>query len=165
MNLTEPLAIRAARSTTLLGMLMTALAVAHFYAPATHAISRTFSSSAQPSALAPVHVLFDSATLNGPFPSDWFTVPDSDQQTGRRIALPTPSDCVSNRSECEDVALLNLLDGFNQHPRLSIPFTAPIDPNSATSQSILVISLGSTLKDEVIRSERWSGSTRLSGMR
>ena len=149
MNLTESPAIRAARSTTLLGILMSALAVAHFYTPAIHAISRTFSSSTRPGALPPVYVLFDRATPDrGPFPSDWFTVPDPDQQTGRRIALPTPSDCVSNQSDCEDIALLNLLDGFNQHPRLSIPFTAPIDPNSATSQSIFVISLGSTLKSD-----------------
>jgi len=40
----------------------------------------------------PVHALFDVASrTNAPFPSDWFTVADDDQNTGRRVNLPLPN--------------------------------------------------------------------------
>lgn len=35
-----------------------------------------------------------------------------------------PADCVTNFLDCQDIAVLNRLDGFNQHPRLSIAFGA-----------------------------------------
>ena len=93
-----------------------------------------------------VHALFDlSSPSRGPFPSDRFTVADPDQNTGRRVALPLPWDCVANRSECEDLTVLNELDGFNQHPRVSIPFDGPIDVSTATSENIFIVSLGDTL--------------------
>jgi dienelactone hydrolase len=41
--------------------------------------------------------------------------------------------------------VLNKLDGFNLQPRLSIPFDGPIDVGSVTSQSVFLVSLGSTL--------------------
>src|SRR5207249_3394721 len=41
--------------------------------------------------------------------------------------------------------VINTLDGFNLLPRLSIPFDSSIDVATATSQSIFLISLGSTL--------------------
>ena len=90
-----------------------------------------------------VHPLFDLTTPAGsPFPSDRFTVADPEQNTGRRVALPMPADCVANRSECEEITLLNLLDGFNQHPRLSIPFDGDIDLSTATSDNIFLVALG-----------------------
>jgi hypothetical protein len=95
-----------------------------------------------------VHALFDlSAPVTGPFPSNWFTVADISQNTGRRVSLPLP-DCETRRSDCEDVAVLNSLDGFNLQPRLSVPFSGSIDANSVTSDTVFLVSLGSTLSDQ-----------------
>lgn len=92
-----------------------------------------------------VKVLFDlAAPSGGPFPSDRFTEPDATQNTGLRVNLPKP-DCVVQVSDCEDIDLLNDLDGFNVQPRLSIPFSGPIDVNSVTSGTVFLVSLGSRL--------------------
>ncbi len=40
--------------------------------------------------------------------------------------------------------VINTLDGFNLQPRLSIPFDGPIDVDTATSETVFLISLGST---------------------
>jgi Bacterial virulence factor lipase N-terminal len=94
---------------------------------------------------ASVQARFDSsAPQAGPFPSDRFTVPDSSQNTGLRVALPKP-DCAARPSDCADIDVLNTLDGFNLQPRLSIPFDGPIDVTSVTSESVFLVSLGSTL--------------------
>jgi Bacterial virulence factor lipase N-terminal len=95
-----------------------------------------------------VHALFDlNAPVTGPFPSDWFTMADTSHNTGRRVSLPVP-DCETRRSDCEDIAVLNSLDGFNLQPRLSVPFSGSIDANSVTSDTVFLVSLGSTLSDE-----------------
>lgn len=47
----------------------------------------------------------------GPFPSDVFTVPDANQNTGRRVNLPYP-DCSVQVSDCHDLNVINTLDGF-----------------------------------------------------
>jgi hypothetical protein len=95
-----------------------------------------------------VHALFDlSAPVTVPFPSDWFTVADTSHNTGRRISLPLP-DCETRRSDCENIAILNALDGFNLQPRLSVPFSGSIDANSVTSDTVFLLSLGSTLPDQ-----------------
>jgi pimeloyl-ACP methyl ester carboxylesterase len=87
-----------------------------------------------------VHALSDFHTpAGGPFPSDLFTVSDSNQNTGLRIDLPKP-DYEVRPSDCEDLDLLNTLDGFNLLPRLSIPFDGAIDPSTATSQTVFLIS-------------------------
>jgi len=88
---------------------------------------------------------FDLSTpQGGPFPSDHFTISDPTQNTGLRIALLKP-DCAARPSDCEDIDVLNELDGFNLQPRLSIPFDGTIDVASATSKSVFLVSLGSTL--------------------
>jgi hypothetical protein len=79
---------------------------------------------------------------HSPFPSDRFTVTDANQITGRRVNLPMPADCAANPSDCEDVALLNQLDGFNMQPRVSIPFTGNIDLSSVTSETVFLQRLG-----------------------
>ncbi|HET7696615.1 MAG TPA: hypothetical protein VFK57_12955 [Vicinamibacterales bacterium] len=84
---------------------------------------------------------------DGPFPSDRFTVADQAQNTGRRVSLPPPDDCADSISECEDLDVINQLDGFNLQPRLSIPFSGPIDPNTVNSETMFLLSLGSTLPD------------------
>jgi hypothetical protein len=88
-----------------------------------------------------IHALFNlNSPETGPFPSDWFTVPDAKHNTGRRISLPMP-DCAERQSDCEDLDVINTLDGFHVDPRLSIPFDGPIDVTTVTSASILLIRL------------------------
>ncbi len=88
--------------------------------------------------------LFDlGSPATGPFPSDWFTVQDFTQNTLRRVSLPLP-DCQVRVSDCEDIAVLNELDGFNVQPRLSVPFSGPIDVTTVTSDTLFLVSLGST---------------------
>jgi hypothetical protein len=94
----------------------------------------------------PVHPLFDlSSPDRSPFPSDRFTVADANQNTGRRVALPRPPDCTAEASDCVDVEFLNYLDGFNNTPRLSIPFDGDIDVTTATSANVFLVSLGDAL--------------------
>jgi hypothetical protein len=88
-----------------------------------------------------VHPRFDLATSeSGPFPSDRFTVADSANLTGRRVDLPMPN-CVERPSDCQDIAVINRLDGFNIQPRISIPFDAPIDPHSVSSDTVFLVKL------------------------
>jgi galactose mutarotase-like enzyme len=93
-----------------------------------------------------VHPLFDlSSPERTPFPSDRFTVADDEQNTARRVHLPLPEDCTAEASQCEDVALLNQLDGFNLNARISVPFDGDIDPASVTSRTVFLVSLGDAL--------------------
>jgi dienelactone hydrolase len=78
------------------------------------------------------------------FPSDQFTVFDVTQNTFLRVHLPKP-DCAAQPIACEDIDVLNTLDGFNPQPRLTIPFSGAIDVASVTSDTVFLISLGSTL--------------------
>jgi hypothetical protein len=99
--------------------------------------------SAAPAALAQgVQPRFDlSDPQGGPFPADQLTVPDGIQLTGLRINLPHP-DCNARPSDCNDIGVLNQLDGFNLQPRLSIPFTGPIDPKTVSSDTVFLQKLG-----------------------
>jgi hypothetical protein len=84
---------------------------------------------------------FDLSQPGGaPFPSDRLTVPDPSQATGLRVNLPKP-DCAVRASDCEDVDVLNTLDGFNLQPRLAVPFTGPIDVASVTSATVFLLAL------------------------
>jgi hypothetical protein len=97
---------------------------------------------------ARVQPLFDlTSPASSPFPSDRFTVPDASQNTGLRVDLPTP-DCQHRPSECEDIAVINTLDGFNVQPRISIPFNGAIDPHSVSSDTIFLIRLSCGHDDE-----------------
>jgi hypothetical protein len=64
------------------------------------------------------------------FPSDQLTVEDASQLTGRRLQLPL-GDCDRRPSDCEDVRLVNELDGFDLDPRIEIAFDRAIDPKAA----------------------------------
>jgi hypothetical protein len=91
---------------------------------------------------AAVHPRFELTSLDtAPFPSNAFTVSDPSHLTGRRVNLPHP-DCSVRRSDCEDIAHLNELDGFNLLPRLSIPFDGDIDPASVSSSTVLLLAIG-----------------------
>lgn len=79
-----------------------------------------------------------------PFPSDRFTVPDWTQNTFKRVKLPKP-DCTVRVSDCQDIDVINTLDGFNTQPRITIPFTGDIDPSTVSSDTLYLLSLGDTL--------------------
>jgi len=79
-----------------------------------------------------------ATTAGQPFPSNLYTVPDATQVTGLRVDLPAP-DCATHPSDCADVAVLDTLDGFNIQPRISIPFSSPIDPTTVSSSTIFLV--------------------------
>ena len=92
-------------------------------------------------AVPAVHPLFDLASVeSAPFPTDRFTVAEPKNITGLRVDLPMP-DCDQQPSDCEDIAVINTLDGFNVQPRLSIPFSGQIDVHSVTSDTVLLLKL------------------------
>jgi hypothetical protein len=84
----------------------------------------------------------EAATSTGqPFPSNLYTVPDANQVTGLRVDLPKP-DCTTHPSDCADIAVLDTLDGFNIQPRISIPFSGPIDPSTVSSSTVFLVGPG-----------------------
>jgi hypothetical protein len=92
-----------------------------------------------------VSVKFDlSDPAASPFPSNSFTVPDGSQNTYRRVNLPKPN-CAVRPSDCADISVLNMLDGFSTQPRITVPFTGDIDVSSVNSDSIFLVNLGDTL--------------------
>lgn len=99
----------------------------------------------------PLTVLADGVAIRydlsdpagSPFPSDRFTVADSGQNTGRRVALPLPN-CATHPSDCADLKVLNTLDGFSTQPRITLPFNGDIDPRTVNSSTIFLINLGDT---------------------
>jgi hypothetical protein len=95
---------------------------------------------------APVHPLFDLTIPSGsPFPTNRFSVRDDTQNTGLRVNLPKP-DCVTLVSdECSEIDLLNEIDGFNIQPRISIPFSGPIDPSTASTAAVFLVRLGNAM--------------------
>ena len=79
-----------------------------------------------------------------PFPSNRFTVFDGTQNTLRRVSLPKP-DCSVRVSDCQDIDVINELDGFSTQPRITVPFTGDIDPATVNSDTIYLVNLGDTL--------------------
>ena len=89
-----------------------------------------------------VYARFDlGSPQSAPLPTDIFTVRDSRQLTGRRVAYPYP-DCTVRPSDCDDLAVVNTLDGWGVQSRVSIPFSGDIDLASISSHAVFVISLG-----------------------
>jgi hypothetical protein len=106
------------------------------------------------SAASSVQAVFDLSTAYGkytaPFPSDRFTVKDSSQNTQKRVNMPYPPAANCTPQPPTDPACFltyttNFLDGFNVQPRLSIPFSGPIDPKTVNSNDVFLVYLGSTL--------------------
>lgn len=90
-----------------------------------------------------VHALMDlTSTRTAPFPSNAFTLADDSQLTRMRVNQPMPASCIGRESDCEDIADLNTLDGFNVLPRITVPFDGDIDPLTANSNNIFLIPLG-----------------------
>jgi hypothetical protein len=79
-----------------------------------------------------------------PFPSNRYTVFDGTQNTLRRVSLPKP-DCSVRVSDCEDIEVINALDGFSTQPRITVPFTGDIDLATVNSDTIYLVNLGDTL--------------------
>jgi hypothetical protein len=73
-----------------------------------------------------------------PFPSNRFTVFDGTQNTLRRVNLPKP-DCAVRVSDCQDIDVINTLDGFSTQPRITVPFTGDIDPGTVNSDTIFLV--------------------------
>ena len=48
-------------------------------------------------------------------------------------------------NDCQDIDVLNTLDGFSTQPRFTVPFTGDIDPASVNSSSVYLVNLGDTL--------------------
>src|SRR5882724_8396281 len=97
-------------------------------------------------ALVALALVFPGAALAGTkvgqsFPSNLYTVPDASQKTGLRVDLPQPN-CATNPSDCADVAVLDTLDGFNIQPRVSVPFSAPIDLSTVSSKTVFLVGPG-----------------------
>jgi Bacterial Ig-like domain len=91
---------------------------------------------------AGVRVKFDLSDIAAsPFPSDRYTLRDWSNKTFRRVNLPTP-DCAVRVSDCEDIAVINTLDGFSTQPRITVPFTGAIDPGSVSSDTVFLLNLG-----------------------
>jgi hypothetical protein len=83
----------------------------------------------------------------GPFPNQFLTVPDGTQESGRRVNLPMPSDCDTAPSDCQDVQMINQLDGFQTVPRVAVTFSAPIDV-STLYNSIYYVPLDNLTDEE-----------------
>ena len=60
------------------------------------------------------------------------------------MSLPTP-DCAVRVSDCDDIRVINTLDGFSTQPRITVPFTGAIDASSVTSETVYLLNLGDVL--------------------
>jgi len=88
-----------------------------------------------------IYASFDlSRPEGGPFPSDIFTVEDATQNTGLRLNYPLP-DCSARPTDCDDLEMVNTLDGWGLQPRISIPFTDEVDPTTLNSNTVFLLDL------------------------
>ncbi|WP_321474154.1 Ig-like domain-containing protein [uncultured Paludibaculum sp.] len=77
-----------------------------------------------------VTVAFDPTNpVVGPFPTNFLTTPDETQKTGRRVNLPLP-DCEAKPGDCQEITLINELDGFNVQARIMVVFNGPVSPDT-----------------------------------
>lgn len=94
--------------------------------------------AAPASAAEPIRVRDGGGVETSVFPNDRFTVRDTAQLTGLRVALPVPDCTEATRSICEALEILNTTDGFDLQPRFFIPFTGDVDVATVTSQTAYV---------------------------
>ena len=119
------------------------------------------SNSAATAAGPPVRPLNSpSSPTTAPFPSDRWTVSDHAQRTGLRVALPLPADCVAQLDDCDDLRVLNTLDGFSAEPRVSIPFDGDIDPASVTRDTVFLQRVGKPVRKVGLDRLVWDPPTR-----
>ncbi|HEV8225790.1 MAG TPA: hypothetical protein VGQ74_02220, partial [Methylomirabilota bacterium] len=65
------------------------------------------------------------------FPTDQLTEADPRQLTGRRVRL-SRVNCFDAPSTCDEISLLNGLDGWSVNPRMTLAFTGRIALDSIT---------------------------------
>ncbi len=98
--------------------------------------------AALPVHAAAVAVRNGTAYRSAIFPNDQLTVPDPAQLTGKRVnfrvGVDYPACDSTNYSICDGFAMLNKLDGFDIQPRVTIPFTGPIDVGSVNESDVFV---------------------------
>ncbi len=88
--------------------------------------------------LAAPAVALASVQAGQPFPTNLATTVDLTQLTGLRVALTKP-DCAVHVSDCQDIDVLNSLDGFNVDARVSIPFSGNIDLTTVTPDTVFLV--------------------------
>ena len=76
-------------------------------------------------------------------PTDATTVSDPDQITGRRVNLALP-DCSTRTSDCDEIRLINRLDGFDVDPRITIRFNSSIDLAKVNRDTVYLHQTGDT---------------------
>ena len=81
-----------------------------------------------------------AAEVQALVPSDRQTVPDPRQSTGRRVALALP-DCGVDPAGCDEIRLVNELDGWSVNPRVAIRFSGPVALDSFTKASAFILPL------------------------
>jgi hypothetical protein len=90
---------------------------------------------------AGVSVRYDESA--SPFPSNQLTKLDYANVTYRRVNLPKP-DCAVQVSDCQDIDVINTLDGFSTQPRITVPFDGDIDVSTVNSDTVYLLNLGDT---------------------
>jgi len=106
------------------------------------------------SASSTVAVVRGSTLGSRIFPDNFFTVSDKGQVSGRRlnfrlgIDYPSVGGAVqpactdADYSICDGFAELNKLDGFDLQPRITVPFTGPINLASVNDQDFFITTAG-----------------------
>src|ERR1700682_1185010 len=122
------------------------------YAALVAAVVGSSMAAAAPASAAPIGVRLGTTFRAAIFPHDRFTVRDRTQLTGRRVNLRVgidyPGCDQTNYSVCDSYAMLNKLDGFDLQPRVTIPFTGPIDVSSVNDTNVFVQGPGGRTKLE-----------------
>ena len=93
-------------------------------------------------------------------PTDRLTQADPGQLTGRRVRLSLVN-CFEAPSSCDEISLLNGLDGWSVNPRMTLAFTAPIALASVARSSVFVLPLGDGVAAEPVGLSRlvWDAET------
>lgn len=69
------------------------------------------------------------------FPNDTLTVADASQLTGRRLNMPM-TNCAVQVSNCNEIALIDALDGFDLDPNVKVRFSGPIDVSKVNGTNL-----------------------------
>jgi hypothetical protein len=80
----------------------------------------------------------EAAEVRMLFPTDRLTAADPSQLTGRRVRLSLVN-CFEAPSTCDEISLLNGLDGWSVNPRMTLAFTGRVSLDSITRSSVFVL--------------------------
>lgn len=106
-----------------------------------------FSFALIPGAFSATTALFapgDPAT--GPFPSDYLTIADPLQKTGIRIDMPLAA-CATQYTSCQEIGLLDQMDGFSVRARAVARFSAPVNP-ATLAGGLIYVALDNLTQEE-----------------